>query len=161
MLKANDPLIPGMDFIIGGEGYIAPPLNLGGIKAVLPRLSANSAEVVSIVLCVALKRNYPEVTQPWLDENMTGVEFLAASKQILDFLVMCGLREASPVQGEDPAAADAHLRSTGYGLWIYLRTDRQNDYGGLQRDLRLLARSSARPCSDCWLRWVQAMGHDK
>ena len=79
MLKANDSLIPGVEFIIGGDVYMAAPLTLGGIKAVLPRLSGNAAEVLSTVLCVSLKRNYPEIAQPWLDETMSGGEFRAAS----------------------------------------------------------------------------------
>ena len=79
MLRANDPLIEGVTFTIGGEPYIAPPLTLGGIKAVLPRLTGNAAEVLSVVLCVSLKRNYSDATQPWLDETMTGGEFRSAA----------------------------------------------------------------------------------
>ncbi len=111
MLKANDPLIAGIEFTIGGEAYTAAPLTLGGIKAVLPRLSANAAEVLSTVLCVSLKRNYAEVSQPWLDEHMTGGEFRAASGRLAELMRMSGLSQVAEGdnkeddQGEAAAAA--------------------------------------------------------
>ena len=102
MLKANDPLIPGLAFTVGGKEYIAAPLTLGGIKAVLPRLSANSAEVLSTVLCVSLKRNYPDISQPWLDDHMTGGEFRVASARLTELMKLSGLAEAAPT-GAAPA----------------------------------------------------------
>jgi hypothetical protein len=105
MLKANDPLIDGVAFTIGGDVYTAPPLTLGGIKAVLPRLTGNAAEVLSAVLCVSLKRNYPDVTQPWLDESMTGGEFRQSAAPLADLMRISGLVAAETDPGEAPAAA--------------------------------------------------------
>jgi hypothetical protein len=101
-----DPLLDGITFRIGGQDYVAPPLTLGGIKAVLPRLGGNGAEVLSIVLCVSLKRNYPEITQPWLDEAMTGQEFRAARDHLPELLALSGMGPAEDsTKGEDAAAA--------------------------------------------------------
>ena len=106
MLKSNEPLIDGVAFTIGGHSYIAPPLTLGGIKAVLPRLVGNAAEVLSSVLCVSLKRNYPDATQPWLEETMTGGEFRAAAAPLADLMRISGLVTAEDLsQGEAAAAA--------------------------------------------------------
>ncbi len=106
MLKANDPLLDGVAFTIGGEAYTAPPLTLGGIKAVLPRMGGNGAEVLSTVLCVALKRNYPDITQPWLDETMSGVEFRQAKDRLPDLLALSGMGPAAP-EGEDRSGEEA------------------------------------------------------
>ena len=112
MLAPNDPLLDGVSFTIGGDEYIAPPLTLGGIKAVLPRLQGNGAEVLSTVLCVALKRNYAQATQPWLDETMTGLEFQAARARLPELLKLSGLGPAADnsqagalASGEATAAA--------------------------------------------------------
>ena len=104
MLKANDSLVEGVDFVIGGEVYTAPPLTLGGIKAVLPRLTGNGAEVLSTVLCVSLKRNYPDVSQPWLDETMTGQEFSVAKAKLPELLRLSGL---GPAKTEDDGTGEA------------------------------------------------------
>ena len=106
MLKANDPLLPGIDFVIGGTTYTAPPLTLGGIKAITPRLSGLDAEVMSAVLCVSLKRNYPDVTQPWLDETMVGEEFRANKPLMMALLRSSGLIDPKAAEpGEATAAA--------------------------------------------------------
>jgi len=105
MLKANDPLIPGVDFTIGGEVYTAPPLTLGGIKAVLPRLNGNDADKMSVILCVSLKRNYPEVTQPWLDDNMTGLEFSENTSRVLELMTVSGLVRAKDADAGEAVAA--------------------------------------------------------
>jgi hypothetical protein len=108
MLGSIDAPLDGVTFTIGGAAYVAPPLTLGGIKAVLPRLSGNGAEVLSAVLCVALKRNYPDATQPWLDETMTGAEFAAAKDSLPELLRQSGLGPAKaqePDPGEVAAAA--------------------------------------------------------
>jgi len=108
MRQANNPLLDGVGFTIGGTEYTVPPLTLGGIKSVLPRLSGNGAEVMSTVLCVALKRNYPDVTQPWLDEAMTGLEFRQAKERLPELLRLSGLGpapEGEAALGERGAAA--------------------------------------------------------
>ncbi len=104
MLKANDTLIPGIDFTIGGEVYTAPPLNLGGIRAVAPRLGPGP-ECMSAVLTVALKRNYPEVNQPWLEETMQGMEFRKNKPLFVELLNISGLGPTETPSGEAEAAA--------------------------------------------------------
>ena len=104
-MKPNPNLIEGVDFTIGGRTYVAAPLTLGGIKALHSRLGGSAAEVVSAVLTVALRRNYPEISQPWMDETMEGAEFSAARAKLPELMRLSGLVEEDPPSGEARAAS--------------------------------------------------------
>ena len=91
--KANPDLIEGTTVTLGGQSFVMPPLNFKALKKYLPAIGKFQSNKVTVeqmglmteVIQSALVRNYPDVTQDFIEENldlrnMTGI-FEAAMNQ--------------------------------------------------------------------------------
>ena len=109
-LKTKAGLKAGIDVTIGGLTYIAPQLNLGGLRQVVPLFGAsNRFELITAVLVHSLNRNYEDVNAAWLNEAMEGSEIDAAEGVTMQVLDASGIRLRSEPGEAQPAAAPATL----------------------------------------------------
>ncbi len=86
-METTKKLIPGVTVTLSGEQYVIPPLNFAGAKAVEADLAsiagavAGEADVKNMltkpvleamarVVCVALQRNYPDMTPEQVEDIM-------------------------------------------------------------------------------------------
>ena len=76
---ADAPRFPGSPVTLAGESYVLPPLSLGAVKRLLPRLQtmrvleggvpdAETVDTMLEVITAALQRNYPAMTAADLAE---------------------------------------------------------------------------------------------
>lgn len=70
-------MIDGEKILIGGKEYIFPDLTLGAIQKIWPTRTILSnpdhpecLASVTKAFCIGLKRNYPEITEEYLNDNM-------------------------------------------------------------------------------------------
>lgn len=83
----------GVSVIIGGISYVAPKLNLKGVRAILPMIDTtnmrldgklqlttgalqNAVDIGIVVLVASLVRNYPIFTKAFVEENVEADELL-------------------------------------------------------------------------------------
>jgi hypothetical protein len=83
---ATAPKFDGVKIKLGGEDYIVPPLSLRQVKkfqAIIEEqmeqsigaasdgpLNGDQVESMKTVILAALQRNYPELTEDWLEDNI-------------------------------------------------------------------------------------------
>jgi len=102
-------VIPGILIAIGGRDWTVPPLTLGQLRQLMPKVRAltsigvemGEAEIGTIleVIAAALKRNYPNTTE----EELADLVDLGNAREILAaVLTGSGLR---PSAGEAAAVA--------------------------------------------------------
>lgn len=112
-------MIPGVAVAMGGQDWIVPPLTLGQLRRLMPKvrqlteIGASMGEaqinVLIDIVTAALQRNYPETT-PDKVENL--LDLGNASAVLNAVLTGSGLKPGGPVMGE----ASAPGTSPGAGI---------------------------------------------
>jgi hypothetical protein len=103
-------MIPGVAVAMGGQDWIVPPLTLGQLRRLMPKVrqlteigaSMGEAQIAVLVdiVTAALQRNYPEMT-PDKVENL--LDLGNASAVLNAVLTGSGLKLDGAVMGEAPA----------------------------------------------------------
>ena len=117
-------MIPGVAVAMGGQDWIVPPLTLGQLRRLMPKvrqlteIGASMGEaqinVLIDIVTAALQRNYPETT-PDKVENL--LDLGNASAVLNAVLTGSGLKRGGPAMGEasapgtSPGAGSAGARS--------------------------------------------------
>lgn len=103
-------MIPGVTIAMGGDDWLIPPLTLGQLRRLMPKLrqlteigaSMGEAQIgilIEIVMA-ALQRNYPEVTE----ERVESLLDLGNAGEVLNaVLTGSGLKPRGTSAGEAPA----------------------------------------------------------
>lgn len=114
-------MIPGVAVAMGGQDWIVPPLTLGQLRRLMPKVrqlteigaSMGEAQIAVLVdiVTAALQRNYPEM-MPDKVENL--LDLGNASAVLNAVLTGSGLKPDGAVMGEAPAPG----ASSGAGLAI-------------------------------------------
>ena len=110
-------MIPGVKIAMGGEDWMIPPLTLGQLRRLMPKIQTlvgigaemNDEQIgvlVEIVVC-ALQRNYPELTAETVAELL---DLGNASRVLSAVLTGSGLRPVRP--GEALAGSPIGAAST-------------------------------------------------
>ena len=102
--------IPGLVVAMGGEDWIVPPLTLGQLRRLMPKVrqlteigaSMGEAQIAVLIdiVSAALQRNYPEMT-PEKVENL--LDLGNASVVLNAVLTGSGLKPGGAAMGEAPA----------------------------------------------------------
>jgi hypothetical protein len=109
-------MIPGIAISMSGEDFVVPPLNLGQLRRLMPKIrqlteigsSMDEAQIDALIEIVtaALQRNYPETTE----DHVENVLDLGNAREVLTaILTGSGLRP----QGEAVARNSDGATSTG------------------------------------------------
>ena len=103
-------MIPGLVVAMGGEDWIVPPLTLGQLRRLMPKVrqlteigaSMGEAQIAVLIeiVAAALQRNYPEMT-PEKVENL--LDLGNASVVLNAVLTGSGLKPGGAAMGEAPA----------------------------------------------------------
>jgi len=103
-------MIPGLVVAMGGEDWIVPPLTLGQLRRLMPKVrqlteigaSMGEAQIAVLIdiVSAALQRNYPEMT-PEKVENL--LDLGNASVVLNAVLTGSGLKPGGAAMGEAPA----------------------------------------------------------
>ena len=103
-------IIPGLVVAMGGEDWIVPPLTLGQLRRLMPKVrqlteigaSMGEAQIAVLIdiVAAALQRNYPEMT-PEKVENL--LDLGNASVVLNAVLTGSGLKPGGAAMGEAPA----------------------------------------------------------
>ena len=103
-------MIPGLVVAMGGEDWIVPPLTLGQLRRLMPKVrqlteigaSMGEAQIAVLIeiVAAALQRNYPEMT-PEKVENL--LDLGNASVVLNAVLTGSGLKPDGAAMGEAPA----------------------------------------------------------
>jgi len=114
-------LIPGVEVAMGGENWLIPPLTLGQLRRLMPKVrqlteidaAMGEAQIGILVeiVAAALQRNYPEMTQ----ETVENLLDLGNAGAVLNAVLLgSGLkRRSSPGEAEAVATPDSGLRVAG------------------------------------------------
>ena len=133
-------MIPGVVVAMGGRDWLVPPLTLGELRRLMPKVrqlteigaSMGEAQIVVLVEIVtaALQRNYPDVT---LEEVENLLDLGNAASVLNAVLTGSGLKVSETSMGE--ARAPRPSRGQARRSWDHTRT---RPYGRerLDRDLR-------------------------
>lgn len=81
-IKPEDVSVDGLEATIGGKVYVVPSLTIRQLKRFHQRISdfdkmkteAEKYEFMIFMILTNLKRNYPDATQDWLEENITPID---------------------------------------------------------------------------------------
>lgn len=81
-IKPEDVAVDGLEATIGGKVYVVPSLTIRQLKRFHQRISdfdkmkteAEKYEFMIFMILTNLKRNYPDATQDWLEENITPID---------------------------------------------------------------------------------------
>jgi len=122
-------MIPGVAVAMGGQDWMVPPLTLGQLRRLMPKVrqlteigaSMGEAQIAVLVdiVTAALQRNYPEMT-PDKVENL--LDLGNASAVLNAVLTGSGLKPGGTAMGEAPApgissgAGSASPRSVSDGI---------------------------------------------
>jgi hypothetical protein len=111
-------MIPGVAVAMGGQDWIVPPLTLGQLRRLMPKvrqlteIGASMGEaqinVLIDIVTAALQRNYPETT-PDKVENL--LDLGNASAVLNAVLTGSGLKPGGPAMGEASAPGPARGRA--------------------------------------------------
>jgi hypothetical protein len=133
-------MIPGVTITMGGRDWLVPPLTLGQLRRLMPRvrqlteIDASMSEVQIGVLveivAAALQRNYPDATAEMV-ENLLDLGNAGAVLNAV--LTGSGLRLREDRLGEWPPC---------YRLRIQLPNHRRNDALRFRRAYQVLGRAS-------------------
>ena len=116
---ADAPQFAGVPFALGGETYTVPPLALGAVKQLLPRLQAMripegipdaaTLDLMLDVIAASMRRNYPEMTA----ERLADVVDLGNIGALFEVVMGgSGLAPKGAPAASDPPVAPA-IPSTG------------------------------------------------
>lgn len=83
--------IKGVPIELGGATYVVPPLTLGALEQLMPRIQAfdgtmNGEQIATVLDCAhaALKRNYPDMSRETLAELVDLGNFGALFEAIMN-----------------------------------------------------------------------------
>jgi hypothetical protein len=103
-------MVPGVTVAMGGQDWIVPPLTLGQLRRLMPKvrqlteIGASMGEpqisVLVDIVTAALKRNYPEMTT---DQVENFLDLGNASAVLNAVLTGSGLKPSGAAVGEAPA----------------------------------------------------------
>lgn len=95
---------PGITLTLGGTKYVVPPLTLGALQQLQPRLAAfqggvdaSSIDTVLDVALAALRRNYPEITR---EEIAEAIDVANMADVFAAVMGISGLTRRSAEAGE-------------------------------------------------------------
>lgn len=96
-------MIDGIKIKLGGVDVVLPPLNLKGLRKVLPLMerwnaSLTLAEQVDMMVPIfhaALLRNYPDLTIDEMEDRMNADEVIPAINALPGLLELSGLVQVS------------------------------------------------------------------
>lgn len=75
IVKNPAKLIDGVKLNLGGVEYVIPPLSLGAVRRLMPKIekltgnvditamSGELLDAIAEIICAAMQRNYPDMTQ--------------------------------------------------------------------------------------------------
>lgn len=105
-------MIPGVAVAMGGQDWIVPPLTLGQLRRLMPKVkqlteigaSMGDAQISVLIdiVAAALQRNYPEMTQDKVEDLL---DLGNASAVLNAVLTGSGLKPGAPPMGEALAPA--------------------------------------------------------
>ena len=103
-------MVPGVTVAMGGQDWIVPPLTLGQLRRLMPKvrqlteIAASMGEpqiaVLVDIVTAALQRNYPEMTA---DQVENFLDLGNASAVLNAVLTGSGLKPSGAAMGEAPA----------------------------------------------------------
>jgi hypothetical protein len=103
-------MVPGVTVAMGGQDWIVPPLTLGQLRRLMPKvrqlteIGASMGEpqisVLVDIVTAALQRNYPEITP---DQVENFLDLGNASAVLNAVLTGSGLKPSGAAVGEAPA----------------------------------------------------------
>lgn len=103
-------MVPGVTVAMGGQDWIVPPLTLGQLRRLMPKvrqlteIGASMGEpqiaVLVDIVTAALQRNYPEMTT---DQVENFLDLGNASAVLNAVLTGSGLKPSGAAAGEAPA----------------------------------------------------------
>lgn len=81
-INPEDVAVDGLEARIGGKVYVIPSLTIRQLKRFHQRISdfdkmkteAEKYDFMIFMILTNLKRNYPDATQDWLEENITPID---------------------------------------------------------------------------------------
>ena len=84
--------VRGIELVLGGETWVVPPLSLGALEQLQPKLKAFTGDVMDgaqlgVVLDVthaALRRNYPDITRETVGEMIDVGTFMSVFEAVMD-----------------------------------------------------------------------------
>lgn len=116
--KPGVPLIPGATISMGGRDWIIPPLTLGQMRRLMPKVRSlttvgtgmgeNEIGILIDVVSAAVQRNYPDMTSEALEDLL---DMGNANTVLMTVLTGSGLK-----QGEATAASPTGVASTDSSL---------------------------------------------
>lgn len=114
-MKQHDVRVKGIEIELSGEHYVCPPLSLGSLEKLLPRINAfegNAASVEDIGVVadaawMALKRNYPDMTRDQVADAIGLENFLDVMTAVMDVSGMRRKADEAAKQLEDTKAGEA------------------------------------------------------
>jgi len=117
-------MIPGVAVAMGGQDWIVPPLTLGQLRRLMPKvrqlteigaaMGEAQINVLIDIVTAALQRNYPETTPDRVEDLL---DLGNASAVLNAVLTGSGLKPGGPAMGEasapgtSPGAGSASARS--------------------------------------------------
>lgn len=114
-----NPKIPGVAMTLGGREWIVPPVAIGPVKRLFAKfgladgaLPSRDPELAVQMLAAALRRNYPDITEETVAEELLDVSNIEEVMKAV--MGIAGLQEKGPGEGE-PRAPVA-LTGTGSTL---------------------------------------------
>lgn len=112
-MQANVIRVKGIELDIGGTTYIVPPLALGALEMLLPKINAfnttdggglnlDDVRVVVDAAHAAISRNYPDVTREQLAQDIGLENMYDVMQAVMD---VSGLRRKQMEKEKEKAAA--------------------------------------------------------
>jgi len=82
-------MIPGIKLNLGGTDYTVPPISIGSLEEIWPRLEAYSGKLTDGSLVVdalhaALRRNYPDITRETVAAGVDLANFGDVMEAVMD-----------------------------------------------------------------------------
>jgi hypothetical protein len=119
--RGEEGLIPGVEVAMGGENWLIPPLTLGQLRRLMPKvrqlteigaaMGESQIGVLVEIVAAAMQRNYPEMTQ----EAVENLLDLGNAGTVLNaVLTGSGLKMRDSLgEAVAVATADSGLRMAG------------------------------------------------
>jgi hypothetical protein len=105
-------MIDGEKVIIGGKEYIFADLNFKAVKKVFPYIqllndpsNAGYMDAVSKIVTIGLQRNYPDITEDFIDENLELAE-MPDLMEIITKQLTKKKNQAIPAQVTNPSIGE-------------------------------------------------------
>lgn len=105
--------VPGILMMLGGEGYVVPPLSLGTLEQMQDRLAGftgainDMAQVGTVIDAThaALKRNYPDITRDKVADFIDVANMADVFEALMDVSGLKRKAQEADKQGEAPAGS--------------------------------------------------------